>query len=124
MVRISFRDRASEKKAIGFLLGRFSGQIKKGGAHLVSADALEALASQNIPFNVNGKAKGSKRAAVPKELSGVLSANPVAKSAFQSMPPSHQREYIKHIMEAKQPETRVRRAEKAAERMISSSSKT
>jgi uncharacterized protein YdeI (YjbR/CyaY-like superfamily) len=61
---------------------------------------------------------------IPEVLSGVLSANPAAKSAFESMPPSHQREYIKHIMEAKQPETRVRRAQKAAERMISRSSKT
>jgi uncharacterized protein YdeI (YjbR/CyaY-like superfamily) len=61
---------------------------------------------------------------VPAELSAALSANAEAKTAFEALPPSHQREYIKHIMEAKQPETRVRRAQKAAERMISRSSKT
>ncbi len=59
----------------------------------------------------------------PKELSAVLAAKPQAWRVFDALPPSHQREYIKHIMEAKQPETRVRRAEKAAERMISRSSK-
>jgi hypothetical protein len=56
MVRITFPDRATEKKAIGFLLGRFSGRIMKGGEHLVPETALEALAQQNIPFNVKGKA--------------------------------------------------------------------
>ena len=55
---------------------------------------------------------------IPKVLSSVLSANPRAKGAFQAMPPSHRREYIKHIMEAKQGRTRMRRAEKAAERMV------
>ena len=56
MVRITFPDRATEKKAIGFLLGRFSGRIMKGGEHLVPETALEALAQEDIPFNVKGKA--------------------------------------------------------------------
>jgi hypothetical protein len=52
MVRITFPDRATEKKAIGFLLGRFSGQIKKGGEHLVPKRALQALAEQKIRFSL------------------------------------------------------------------------
>lgn len=56
MVRISFKDRASERRAIGFLLGRFSGRVLKGGEHLVPEAALEALAEENIAFNVKGKA--------------------------------------------------------------------
>ena len=55
MVKITFPDRATEKKALGFLLGRFSGRVLKGGEHLVPEAALEALAGQNIPFNVKGK---------------------------------------------------------------------
>ena len=56
MVRITFQDRATEKRALAFLLGRFSGRVLKGGEHLVPEAALEALAEEDIPFQVKGKA--------------------------------------------------------------------
>jgi hypothetical protein len=56
MITITFPDRETEKRALGFLLGRFSGRVLKSGEHLVSEVALEALADQNIPFTVKGKA--------------------------------------------------------------------
>ncbi len=56
MVEIRFPDRGTEKRALGFLLGRFSGRVLKSGEHLVPEAALEALADQNIPFAVKGKA--------------------------------------------------------------------
>lgn len=56
MVTITFPDRETEKRALAFLLGRFSGRILKSGEHLVPEAALEALADQNIPFSVLGKA--------------------------------------------------------------------
>jgi hypothetical protein len=56
MVRLTFPNRATEKQALGFLLGRFSGRVLKGGEHLVPEAALGALAEQNIPFTVKGKA--------------------------------------------------------------------
>ncbi len=56
MVIITFQDRDAERKALGFLLGRFSGRVLKGGEHLVPEAALEAIAGQNIPFSVKGKA--------------------------------------------------------------------
>ncbi|HMC41006.1 MAG TPA: hypothetical protein VKI19_15175 [Acidimicrobiales bacterium] len=56
MVTITFPDRETEKRALGFLLGRFSGRVLKSGEHLVPEAALEALADQNIPFEVKGKA--------------------------------------------------------------------
>lgn len=55
MVTIKFADRETEKKALGFLLGRFSGRVLRTGEHLVPESALEALADQNIPFTVQGK---------------------------------------------------------------------
>ena len=55
MVTITFPDRETEKRALGFLLGRFSGRVLKSGEHLVPEAALEALADQNIPFSVQGK---------------------------------------------------------------------
>ena len=56
MVTITFPDRKTEKRALAFLLGRFSGRVLKSGEHLVQEAALEALADQNIPFAVKGKA--------------------------------------------------------------------
>ena len=52
MITITFPDRETEKKALGFLLGRFSGRVLKTGEHLVPEAALESLAGQNIPFIV------------------------------------------------------------------------
>lgn len=56
MVTIVFPNRATEKRALAFLLGRFSGRLLGSGEHLVPEAALEALADQNIPFTVKGKA--------------------------------------------------------------------
>jgi hypothetical protein len=56
MVTITFPDRDTEKRALAFLLGRFSGRVLRSGEHLVPEAALEALADQNIPFTVKGKA--------------------------------------------------------------------
>lgn len=55
MVTITFPDRETEKRALGFLLGRFSGRVLKSGEHLVPEAALEALADRNISFTVKGK---------------------------------------------------------------------
>jgi len=56
MVTISFANRDTEKRALAFLLGRFSGHVLQSGEHLVPDAALEALAQQDIPFTVKGKA--------------------------------------------------------------------
>lgn len=55
MVTITFPDRDMEKRALAFLLGRFSGRVLRSGEHLVPEAALEALADQNISFTVKGK---------------------------------------------------------------------
>jgi hypothetical protein len=56
MVVITFPDRETEKRALAFLLGRFSGRVLRSGEHLVPEAALEALADENVPFSVKGKA--------------------------------------------------------------------
>ena len=63
MVIINFKDRATEKKALGFLLGRFSGRIARNGEHIVPEAALEALAAENISFTVKGKATYAQQVA-------------------------------------------------------------
>ena len=71
MVTITFPDRTTEKRALAFLLGRFSGRVVRSGEHLVPEAALEALADQNIPFMVKGKATYEQQMAA---LRGAASA--------------------------------------------------
>ena len=63
MVIVIFPDRATEKRALAFLLGRFSGRVLRSGEHLVPEAALESLADQNIPFTVKGKASYEQQVA-------------------------------------------------------------
>ena len=69
MITITFPDLETEKRALGFLLGRFSGRVLKSGEHLVPEAALEALADQNIPFTVKGKATYEQQIAAIRDTS-------------------------------------------------------
>ena len=68
MITIRFSNRNVEKTALAFLLGRFSGRVLKSGEHLVPEAALEALASQNIPFIVEGKATYEPQIAAIRDI--------------------------------------------------------
>ena len=63
MVVITFPDKETQKKALGFLLRRFSGKVLKNGEHLVPEAALAALADKNFSFTVHGKASYEKQIA-------------------------------------------------------------
>ena len=54
---------------------------------------------------------------VPPELAVRLRTDAEAKDAFEALAPSHRREYARWVGEAKLPQTRVRRAEVAMERL-------
>ncbi|WP_329050091.1 YdeI/OmpD-associated family protein [Amycolatopsis sp. NBC_01488] len=54
---------------------------------------------------------------LPEELAAALAAAPDANAAFEALPPSHRREYVQWVAEAKKAETRVSRAEKAVQRL-------
>lgn len=55
MVTVTFADRDTEKRALGLLLGRWSGRVLRSGEHLIPEAALEVLALENIPFTVQGR---------------------------------------------------------------------
>lgn len=55
MITISFPDCQTERKALAYLLGRFSGRVLRSGEHIVPEAALDALADQGISFTVKGK---------------------------------------------------------------------
>jgi hypothetical protein len=56
MVIVTFPNRETEKQALAFLLGRYSGRVLKSGEHIIPEAALEALADRSIEFSVKGKA--------------------------------------------------------------------
>jgi hypothetical protein len=56
MIRIRFPDAASERRALGFLAGRFSFKSWASGETLVPPTALASLALEGIPFSVEGRA--------------------------------------------------------------------
>jgi hypothetical protein len=55
---------------------------------------------------------------VPDDLARALAAVAGARAAFDKLPPSHRRDYVENIEEAKKPETRQRRIAKAVERVM------
>ena len=59
----------------------------------------------------------AKPIAVPKDLAAALAKNKKAKAAFDGFPPSHKREYLEWITEAKREETRTRRLQTAIAQM-------
>ena len=61
--------------------------------------------------------KTGKPAIVPIELKRALARSPRAKAEFDRFPPSHQREVIGYIIEAKKPETRERRAARTVDQL-------
>jgi hypothetical protein len=72
MVVITFPDRETAKKAVGFLLGRFSGRLLKSGECIVPEAALEALAQRDFVFTVQG------RATYAQQMAAIRGADPAA----------------------------------------------
>jgi len=61
------------KKALRFLLDRFSGKVLKSDEHIVPEAALAALAERNIVFTVQGKASYEQQiAALRSAASGAI----------------------------------------------------
>jgi len=63
MIIIKFDDESAERKALGFLAGRFSFKSWATGETLVPDQALAPLAIEGIPFSVEGQASYEQLAA-------------------------------------------------------------
>ena len=57
MIVIRFTDPAAERRALGYLAGRFSFKSWAGGETIVTEAALPYLARAGIPFSVEGPAR-------------------------------------------------------------------
>jgi hypothetical protein len=88
---------------------------------LPSKKALAALVKQAMALNESGVAR-PKKTTTPKpppvpspEFAAAIGKSSKAAKAFAAFPPSHQREYIEWIDEARRDETRARRIAQAVE---------
>lgn len=78
-------------------------------------ETLQLFVNEAIQNAIEGKTISKVRKIeleIPSELSNALSSNPVLSATFESMSPSHRREYAEYVAEAKQEATRLRRVEK------------
>ena len=69
------------------------------------------------PTRSAARPKTPRPVVVPADLRAALAKNKKALAAFEAFPPSHKREYIEWITEAKREETRARRLATAVEWM-------
>ena len=73
MIVIRFPDQSAERRALGFLAGRFSFTTWKTGEVLVPETALSSLATEGISFHVEGPATYGQ--AVPAVRNAASSAS-------------------------------------------------
>lgn len=76
----------------------------------------EAMKLNERGIKVSKKNKSiRKEIKIPRDFQSAISKNKKAKSVFDNFPPSHKREYIEWITEAKRDETRKKRIKQAVE---------
>jgi uncharacterized protein YdeI (YjbR/CyaY-like superfamily) len=54
---------------------------------------------------------------LPADFAAALDGAPELRAVFLAMPPSHRREYLRYVGEAKRPATRTRRIERSLARI-------
>jgi hypothetical protein len=109
-------------------MGQFGRLTKR--SDLPSAAVLRGLVKKAADLNEQGvkvprapKKAAPKVVKVPSVLSAALQKNKKARAGFAGLSPSHQREYIEWITEAKTDDTRARRLAQALEWMAEGKSR-
>ena len=60
MIIVRFQDEATQKRALGFLIGRFAGHSWATGEIAVPEEALAPMVREGIPFTVEGPATNER----------------------------------------------------------------
>ena len=81
------------------------------------------LNEQGVRNPARSKPRNRKPVEVPADLEAALRKNRKARATFDALSPSHRREYVEWITEAKREETRARRVETAVEWMTDGKSR-
>ena len=93
-----------------------------GTHHLMFNKAMQAAAAgigwcacQPLTFEVRKDDLPRPETPMPKELENALEADLVARALFEKLAPSHKKEHIRYVSEAKQEATRQKRAARCLE---------
>lgn len=101
---VAYRSSLMTKDGV-FHLGVHKATIAKAGARAGDrVDVTIELDDEPLPTDV-----------VPADLAAALAKMKTLRDAWDALPPSHKREHVKAILDAKKPETRARRIDKAVE---------
>jgi hypothetical protein len=91
-------------------LMKYSGVFHMG-VHEATIAAARTQSGEQVDVAVEIDDEPLPTDTVPRDLSRAIAANPKARDRWATLPPSHRREHVKHVTEAKKPETRARRIE-------------
>ena len=81
------------------------------GVHKATLAAAGATPGDTVAVTVERDPDPLPTDVVPPELARAFRGNARARAAFAALAPSHKREYVGFVIEAKKPETRARRAQ-------------
>ncbi len=95
-------------------LMKYSG-IFHMGVHKATLAKAKASEGQRVDITIELDDEPLPTDKMPADLSKALAKNAAAREAWSKMSPSHKREHVKHVIEAKKPETRARRIAKTIE---------
>jgi len=89
-------------------LARYSGQFHLGIHKAVLAEA-GAGGGETIALTLERDPEPPPGEVIPADLAAAIAASPEAQAGVAAMGPAHRREHVKHVEDAKRPETRARR---------------
>lgn len=113
--RLVVGDAASARDAMG-QFGRITSLDDLPSKRVLTGHVRKAMRLNEEGVSAPRTARtGKPEPAVPPELAAALSRNGAARATFEKFPPSHRREYVEWIAEAKRAETRARRVAQAVE---------
>ncbi len=68
MVTITFPNSTTERRAVAFMIGKFSGRVIRPGVHLLPEEAVEALTAHNIPFIIKVPSTKKRPGETPEDV--------------------------------------------------------
>lgn len=93
-------------------IGRMKGETLLGFNKAIrTAAGVEAGDTITVDVTLD---EGPRDVALPDDLAAALAAHPGATEAFEQLAPSHRKEYVRWVTEAKRAETREKRVAEAA----------
>jgi hypothetical protein len=88
------------------------------GVHKATLEKAGVTAGDTVSIGIEEDGEPLPEDTVPKILEAALQKSPAAKAAFARLSPSHRREHVRHINEAKKSETQAARVEKTIAALV------